>query len=179
MFLDGRDIRSVAPEDRSRKVGFIPQEPFLFTGTVRDNIVYGNDEYRDYSTSRLAEVLEGAKLSTLLARFPEGLDTKVSSSGASISLGQKQLIAFMRAALRRPELLILDEATANIDTVTEQLLEEILDKLPRETTKVIIAHRLNTIDNVDQIYFVNSGGVALAGSMEHAVDMLLHGKRES
>jgi ATP-binding cassette subfamily B protein len=85
----------------------------------------------------------------------------------------------MRATLRRPELLILDEATANIDTVTEQLLEEILDKLPAETTKVIIAHRLNTIDNVDQIYFVNSGGVALAGSMEHAVDMLLHHKRES
>lgn len=179
VFLDGRDIRSVPPEDRSRKVGFIPQEPFLFSGTVRDNIVYGNDEYQDYSSERLAEVLENAKLSTLLARFPDGLDTKVANSGNSISLGQKQLIAFMRATLRRPELLILDEATANIDTVTEQLLEEILDKLPPETTKVIIAHRLNTIDNVDQIYFVNSGGVALAGSMEHAVDMLLHGKRES
>ena len=179
VFLDGRDIRSVAPDVRSRKVGFIPQEPFLFTGTVRDNIVYGNDEYRDYSSLQLAEVLEKANLSSLLARFSEGLDTKVASSGNSISLGQKQLIAFMRATLRRPELLILDEATANIDTVTEQLLEEILNKLPPETTKVIIAHRLNTIDNVDQIYFVNSGGVALAGSMEHAVDMLLHGKRES
>ena len=179
VFLDGRDIRSVAPDDRSRKVGFIPQEPFLFTGTVGDNIIYGNNEYRDYSSSQLAEVLEKANLSSLLARFSEGLDTKVASSGNSISLGQKQLIAFRRATLRRPELLILDEATANIDTVTEQLLEEILDKLPAETTKVIIAHRLNTIDNVDQIYFVNSGGVALAGSMEHAVDMLLHGKRES
>jgi ATP-binding cassette subfamily B protein len=85
----------------------------------------------------------------------------------------------MRATLRKPELLILDEATANIDTVTEQLLEEILNKLSPETTKVIIAHRQNTIANVDQIYFVNSGRVVLAGSMEHAVDMLLHGKRES
>jgi ATP-binding cassette, subfamily B, bacterial len=179
VFLDGRDIRSVPPDDRSRKVGFIPQEPFLFTGTVRENIIYGNDEYQDYSSSQLAEVLDQARLSSLLARFSEGLETKVASSGNSISLGQKQLIAFMRATLRRPELLILDEATANIDTVTEQLLEEILDKLPPETTKVIIAHRLNTIDNVDQIYFVNSGGVALAGSMEHAVDMLLHHKRES
>jgi ATP-binding cassette subfamily B protein len=179
VFLDGRDIRTVSPDERSRKVGFIPQEPFLFTGNVRDNIIYGNDEYRDYSSAQLAEVLEKEKLSNLLARFPEGLDTKVASSGNSISLGQKQLIAFMRATLRKPELLILDEATANIDTVTEQLLEEILDKLPAETTKVIIAHRLNTIDNVDQIYFVNAGGVELAGSMEHAVDMLLHGKRES
>jgi ATP-binding cassette subfamily B protein len=179
VFLDGRDIRSVPADHRSRKVGFIPQEPFLFSGTVRDNLVYGNDEYQDYSSAQLSAVLENAKLSTLLARFPDGLDTKVANSGNSISLGQKQLIAFMRATLRRPELLILDEATANIDTVTEQLLEEILDKLPAETTKVIIAHRLNTIDNVDQIYFVNSGGVALAGSREHAMDMLLHGKRES
>lgn len=179
VFLDGRDIRSVPPDDRSRKVGFIPQEPFLFSGTVRDNIVYGNNEYREYSSAQLAEVLEEANLSSLLARFSEGLDTKVASGGNSISLGQKQLIAFMRATLRKPELLILDEATANIDTVTEQLLEEILNKLAPETTKVIIAHRLNTIDNVDQIYFVNSGGVALAGSMEHALDMLLHGKRES
>jgi ATP-binding cassette subfamily B protein len=179
VFLDGRDIRSVAPDDRSRKVGFIPQEPFLFSGTVRENIVYGNDEYREYSSPRLAEVLEEAKLSSLLARFSEGLETKITSSGNSISLGQKQLIAFIRATLRRPELLILDEATANIDTVTEQLLEEILSHLAPETTKVIIAHRLNTIDNVDQIYFVNSGGVVLAGSMEHALHMLLQGKRES
>ncbi len=179
VFLDGRDIRSIAPDERSQRVGFIPQEPFLFTGTVRDNIVYENDEYRDYTSPQLAEILEKANLSSLLARFSEGLDTTVASSGNSISLGQKQLVAFMRATLRRPKLLILDEATANIDTVTEQLLEEILDKLAPETTKVIIAHRLNTIDNVDQIYFVNSGGVALAGSVEHAIDMLLHGKRES
>ena len=157
----------------------LSQEPFLFTGTVRDNIVYGNEEYQECSSLQLADVLKKANLSTLLTRFSEGLDTKVASSGNSISLGQKQLIAFMRATLRKPELLILDEATANIDTVTEQLLEEILNKLAPETTKVIIAHRLNTIDNVDQIYFVNSGGVVLAGSMEHALDMLLHGKRES
>jgi ATP-binding cassette subfamily B protein len=88
VFLDGRDIRSVAPEDRSRKVGFIPQEPFLFTGTVRDNIVYGNDEYREYSRAQLAEVLEKAKLSSLLTRFSEGLDTKITSSGNSIALGR-------------------------------------------------------------------------------------------
>ena len=81
--------------------------------------------------------------------------------------------------MRKPELLILDEATANVDTVTEQLLEEILDQLPASTTKVIIAHRLNTIDNVDQIFFVNSGEIIPAGSMEHAVEMLLHGKRAS
>jgi len=177
--LGGRDIRSYPPDERARRVGFILQEPFLFTGTVRENILYGNPHYRTYSNERLAEALAEANLSKLLSRFPEGLDTPVAATGNSISLGQKQIIAFMRATLSNPELLILDEATANIDTVTEQLLQEILDKLPPTTTKVIIAHRLNTIDNVDQIFFVNSGQVMPAGSMEHAIDMLLHGKRAS
>jgi ATP-binding cassette subfamily B protein len=179
IFLDGRDIRSVPPAERARKIGVIPQEPFLFTGTVRDNIVYGNEDYASCATEQFAAILEKSNLSSLLSRFSEGLETKVVSSGSSLSLGQKQLIAFMRAALRSPELLILDEATANIDTVTEQLLEEILAKLPPQTTKVIIAHRLNTIDKVDQIFFVNSGAIALAGSMEHALEMLLHEKRAS
>jgi ATP-binding cassette subfamily B protein len=179
IFLDGRDIRSVPPAERARKIGVIPQEPFLFTGTVGDNIVYGNEDYANCSTEQLATVLEESNLSSLLSRFSEGLETKVTGSGNSISLGQKQLIAFMRATLRSPELLILDEATANIDTVTEQLLEEILAKLPPQTTKVIIAHRLNTIDKVDQIFFVNSGAIALAGSMEHALEMLLHENRAS
>lgn len=179
VFLDGRDIRSFSPAERAQKVGFILQEPYLFSGTVRDNIVYGNDEYKNYSTEQMAKVLADSNLSALIARFPEGLETKITTSGNSISLGQKQLIAFMRATLRRPELLILDEATANIDTVTEELLQDILDKLAASTTKVIIAHRLNTISNVDQIFFVNSGEITLAGSMEHAVDMLLHEKRAS
>jgi ATP-binding cassette subfamily B protein len=179
VMLNGVDIRSYRAEERARKIGFIPQEPFLFSGTVRDNLVYGNEKYRDFSSEQLSGVLEDAKLSSLLSRFSEGLDTRVATSGNSISLGQKQLIAFVRATLREPELLILDEATANIDTVTEELLQDILDKLPATTTKVIIAHRLNTIDNVDQIFFVNSGEIILAGSMEHAVDMLLHEKRAS
>jgi ATP-binding cassette subfamily B protein len=179
ILLNGRDIRSYSADERTQKIGFILQDPFLFSGTVRDNIVYGNEPYKNHSSQQMAAVLEEANLSTLVSRFSEGLDTPVTTSGNSISLGQKQLIAFMRAALRKPELLILDEATANIDTVTEELLQEILLKLPASTTRVVIAHRLNTIDNVDQIFFVNSGGITLAGSMEHAVDMLLHEKRAS
>ncbi len=178
VLLNGRDIRSYTPEERTRRVGFILQDPFLFGGTVRDNILYGNPEYANYTADQLAGVIEEANLTKLLARFSDGLNTQVTG-GSVVSLGQKQLIAFMRAVLRKPDLLILDEATANIDTVTEQLLDEILQKLPPSTTKVIIAHRLNTIDNVDQIFFVNSEEITLAGSMEHAVDLLLHGKRES
>ena len=118
-------------------------------------------------------------LDDLLNRFPDGLATRLKVGDDSISLGQKQLIAFIRAVLRRPDLLILDEATANIDTVTEQLLENILDQLPAETTRVTIAHRLNTIANADVIYFVNAGRLQRAGSFDQAVEMLMHEKRTS
>jgi len=177
--LDGRDIRSYSAAERAQKIGFILQEPFLFTGTVRDNIVYGNPELTGLDDAGLARLLEAAGLAKLVARFENGLETGVTAAGDSISLGQKQIIAFIRAVLRDPELLILDEATANIDTVTEQLLEEILRQLPASTTKVIIAHRLNTIDNADEIFFVNAGAVTEAGSMEHAVDLLLSGAMTS
>src|SRR5439155_2065921 len=179
VLLDGRDIRSYQPEERVRRIGFILQEPFLFTGTVRDNVVYGSEQYRDYSDEQLITLLNERNVGGLLSRFEQGLQTKIVTGGDVISLGQKQLIAFMRAVLRDPELLILDEATANIDTVTEQLLEQILDKLPPATTKVIIAHRLNTIANADEIFFVNAGDITPAGSMQHALDMLLHCERAS
>jgi ATP-binding cassette, subfamily B, bacterial len=175
VLLDGRDIRSYQPEERARKIGFILQEPFLFTGTVRENILYGNKEYTGYSSDQLTKAISEAGLENLLGRFEDGLDTKILNSD-SVSLGQKQIIAFVRAVLRRPELLILDEATANIDTVTEQLLEEILEKLPKTTTRVIIAHRLNTIENADEIFFVNSNQISRAGSLDDAVNLLLHGK---
>ena len=179
ILLDGKDIRTYQPEERAHKIGFILQEPFLFTGTVRDNILYGNPEYKNLSNADLEEVIKESGLESLLSRFDSGLDSKVQTTGDGISLGQKQLIAFMRSVLRKPELLILDEATANIDTITEQLLENILQKLPATTTRVIIAHRLNTIENADEIFFVNSGEVIPAGSLADAVNLLLHGKRES
>jgi ATP-binding cassette subfamily B protein len=179
IFLGGRDIRSYNPIERSQKIGFILQEPFLFTGSVKENIIYGNPNYKELSNGQLAETLKEAGLETLLERFDSGLETKIDPAGDGISLGQKQLIAFMRTVLRKPEILILDEATANIDTVTEQQLEIILQKLPASTTRVIIAHRLNTIENADEIFFVNSGKIVRAGSLQDAVNLLLHGKRES
>jgi len=128
---------------------------------------------------QLEDALEQAQLLKLVERFDQGLDTPIQMTGDGISLGQKQLIAFMRAILRKPELLILDEATANIDTVTEQQLEGILRNLPQSTTKVIIAHRLNTIENADEIFFVNSGEIVAAGSFNEALDLLMQGKVES
>ncbi len=178
VILDGKNIKTYDPAERSRKIGFILQDPFLFTGTVRENLLYGQEGQASVSADKLEEAVSEAELGTILARFEKGLDTMIMTTGDGISLGQKQLIAFMRAVLRKPELLILDEATSNIDTVTEQLLEEILKKLPESTTRVIIAHRLNTIENADEIFFVNSGKVIPAGSLNDAVNLLMHGKTE-
>jgi len=179
ILLDGLDIRSYDANGRSAKIGFILQEPFLFTGTIRDNILYGNACFIDLSDEELMKELKEVSLDGLLERFDGGLHAQISSTGEGLSLGQKQIIAFIRAVIRRPDLLILDEATANIDTVTEQLLEDILRKLPKSATRIVIAHRLNTIESADEIYFVNSGTVTKAGSMQDAVNLLLHGKRES
>jgi ATP-binding cassette subfamily B protein len=179
VLLNGKDIRTYSPEERTQQIGFILQEPFLFTGTVRENILYGNPNYKGFSKEALEQVIKDANLEALLELFDEGLETNVSSGSDNISLGQKQLIAFMRAVLRNPQILILDEATANIDTITEQLLSNILNKLSKDTTLVIIAHRLNTIENADEIFFVNSGEVVRAGTMQHAMDLLLEEKRSS
>ncbi|MGC9151610.1 MAG: ABC transporter ATP-binding protein [Microbacter sp.] len=179
IFYDGVDLRTMNDAERSRKIGVILQDPILFTGTLKENILYGNALYHDLSDAELLDLLRRDGLSELMNRFEKGLETPIQSSGESISLGQKQLIAFIRVALRQPELLILDEATANIDTVTEQLLETILRKLPETTTRIVIAHRLNTIENADEIFFVNSGSVIKAGSMDDAVRLLMQGNRKS
>jgi ATP-binding cassette subfamily B protein len=179
VLLFGKDIKTFANSERTKSIGFILQEPFLLVGTVRENLLYGNDIYKKYSNEDFDSALEKIGFDELLKRFPGGLDTNVTGGGDSISLGQKQLIAFIRAVLREPDILILDEATANIDTVTEQLLEEVLKKLPEKTTRVIIAHRLNTIENADEIFFVNNKEIILAGSKDEAVNMLLHKTRTS
>jgi len=179
ILLNGYDIRSLSPSNRVAKIGFILQDPFLFSGTVRDNILHGNECFKNLSKDELLKELNEVHLGDLLKRFDDGLDTVINSSNDGLSIGQKQIIAFMRAIIRRPDLLILDEATANIDTVTEQLLEEILNQLPKSTMKIIIAHRLVTIENADEIFFVNGGSVAKAGSLRDAVKLLMNGKRAS
>lgn len=173
VLIDGKDIKSYTACERASKIGFILQDPILFTGTVRDNILYGNKECGALTNEELEKALEDAQLLSLLKSFDQGLDTFIIMGGDSISLGQKQIIAFMRAILRKPELLILDEATANIDTVTEQKLDQILTNLPKSTTKVIIAHRLNTIENADEIFFVNLQKIIAAGSFDEALNLLM------
>ena len=177
--LNGRDIRSYTAEERTQHVGFILQEPFLFTGTLGDNIVYGNVSYHSSSPEQIATLLEERGLMPLLDRFEQGLATPVAQKGDTLSIGQKQIIAFIRAVLRDPSVLVLDEATANIDTVTENTLQDIIKALPASTTKVVIAHRLHTIANADEIFFVNNATITPAGSFDHAVEMIMGSARVS
>lgn len=168
--LYNKDIRTYTEEDRTKAIGFILQEPFLFSGTIGDNIKYGNPDLANKSNAELIEILKDNNLLDLISGFENGVATNIENNG--ISIGQKQIISFIRVLLRRPQLLILDEATANIDTVTEQNLQDIINQLPDTTTKVIIAHRLNTIKKADQIFFINQGILTPAEDFQHALDLI-------
>lgn len=179
IILNNRDIRSYSNNELSQLIGFILQEPFLFTGTLSDNIKYGNIGIDKMSNEELEIRLKELGLEKILERFSQRLETHISNNADNISLGQKQLIAFLRILLRQPKLLILDEATANIDTVTEELLEDIISKLPKETTKIIIAHRLNTIENADQIFFISSGKIEKPVDFRSALELIKNSKGKS
>lgn len=169
----GEDLRCLSSQERADKIAFILQDPFLFAGTIADNLRYGQKEGFD-----LYAKIEQLQLHAVLESLWDPKD-KLATAVDNLSLGQKQLIAFVRAVLKDPELLILDEATANIDTATEALLERALTFLPPHTTRVIIAHRLNTIENADVIFFVNAGEIQQAGNFEDALNLLLSGARNS
>lgn len=179
VLLQGEDLRSLTENQRSRRIGFILQDPFVYSGSVLENIVFGSEEATALEADQLLEQLKYRGLSELLGRFATDPEAALLQPAQGLSLGQKQLIAFMRAIIREPDLLILDEASANIDTQTELLLEQALKRLPLQTTKVIIAHRLNTIETADEIFFINDGSMQAAGSMQQAMDMLMHQRRSS
>ena len=179
IYLNGKDIRSYSHQEISEQISVILQDPILFTGTVADNITYSNPKLSKLSHEELQQILIEKGFADIMERFDRGLETSISQNGSGLSIGQKQLISFMRAILREPKLLILDEATANIDTVTEVMLGKTLEKLPQDTTKIIIAHRLNTIKEADEIMFVNGRHVTPAGSYEHAISLIAEAKRKS
>ena len=160
--IDGKNVRDYDQVELRRHVGIVLQDPFLFSGTVRSNITLNDD------TIPLERVIEAAKFVNadgFISRLPEGYDTPVRERGAGFSTGQKQLIAFARALVQNPDiLLVLDEATANVDTETEELIQDALEKLMQGRTSIIIAHRLSTIQNVDRIMVMRKGKLAEQGN---------------
>ncbi len=165
IIFKGYDLRSFEPAEISNSIGFILQDPFLIQGTIADNLKYGNQKLSNINNDDLLKEIDKRGLSAILQKFSDGLETDTSDKN-KLSLGQKQLIAFLRAVLRDPEILIMDEATANVDTMTEKLLEKILDSLPNNTSKIIIAHRLNTIRKADEIYLIANGRVTKADRID-------------
>ncbi len=160
--IDGKDARDYDQIELRRHVGIVLQDPFMFSGTVRSNITL-ND-----SSIPLERVVEAAKFVNaheFIEKLPQGYDTPVRERGAGFSTGQKQLIAFARALVQNPDiLLVLDEATANVDTETEVLIQDALEKLMQGRTSIIIAHRLSTIQNADRIMVMKKGKLIEEGS---------------
>jgi len=159
--VDGHDIRDVTMSSLRRQMGLVPQDPFLFSGTIADNIRFGRLDATD------EEVVEAATLANaheFVDRLPDGYNTAVYERGQNYSQGQRQLIAFARAVLADPRILILDEATASVDTRTEVLIQAALARLLHGRTSFVIAHRLSTIRNADMVMVIDHGEVVQRGT---------------
>ena len=159
--VDGRDLRDVELASYRRQLGVVLQDPFLFSGTIADNIRFARPEATDEEVRVTAAAIG---VDRVAARFEEGLDHPVREGGAGLSAGERQLISIARALLANPRILILDEATSNIDRPTERLIELALDRLLRGRTSIIIAHRLATVRRADEILVVDHGRVVQRGT---------------
>ncbi len=159
--VDGIDVRDVQRASLRRQMGMVLQDTFLFSGTIRDNIRYGRPDATDEEIEAAAQLVNADEF---IRRQPEGYDTPILERGANLSQGQKQLIAFARAVLADPRILILDEATSSVDTRTEALIQEALGRLLKGRTAFVIAHRLSTIRNADQVLVVEKGRIVERGT---------------
>ncbi len=163
ILIDGRDIKDFSQEELRRKIGLVLQDPFLYHGTVASNIKL----YQEQLTRE--EIIEAAKFVDahgFISQLPQGYDAPVTERGATFSSGQRQLLAFARTIATKPKILILDEATANIDSETEELIQASLRKMRRGRTTIAIAHRLSTIQDADCIYVLDKGRIIESGSHE-------------
>lgn len=163
LLIDGRDIRRLDLADYRRQIGLVPQEPFLFSGSVLENIRYGLADATDEQVCAAAERIAGGDW---LADLPNGLDTDVGERGANLSMGQRQLVALARVLLKDPAILILDEATASVDPFTEAQIQEGLETVMADRTAVIIAHRLSTVRHADRIIVMQEGRIIEEGTHE-------------
>jgi ATP-binding cassette subfamily B protein len=169
--IDGHCIKDVTLSSLRSQLGVVPQEPFLFAGTIRDNLAFARPSASD---AEVAEAVTAVGLTELIERLPDGVDTVVHERGQSLSSGERQLIALGRAFLAHPRVLVLDEATSNLDLQSETRIEAALDVLLEARTAVLIAHRLSTAMKADRIVVVDHGRIVEAGT--HAELVARHGR---
>ncbi len=169
VLIDGVDVRDVAQRSLREQMGIVPQDPFLFSGTIADNIRFG---VPDAGMDRVQEAAELSNAHDFIVNLPDGYETEIQEGGVNLSLGQRQLLCIARAVLANPRILILDEATSSVDTVTEALIQDALDRLLSGRTAIVIAHRLSTIRNADMICVIEDGRIVEQGTHE---DLLLAG----
>jgi ATP-binding cassette subfamily B multidrug efflux pump len=161
--VDGRDLRDYDLGQLRRQIGVVLQDVFLFAGSIRDNITLGNNEISDEAIWEAA-ALVGAQ--RFIERLPNGLDYPVMERGATLSVGQRQLISFVRALVYKPSVIVLDEATSSVDSETEELIQTAIDKLMEGRTALVIAHRLSTIQKADRIIVLDRGEIKETGNHE-------------
>lgn len=159
--IDGTDIRDYTRDSLRRSFGFVLQDTYLFSGTIKENIKYGKPEATDEEAREAAAM---ANADVFIRRLPDGYDTVLSENGGNLSQGQRQLLAIARVLLARPSILILDEATSSIDTRTELHIQDALLQMMQSRTTFIIAHRLNTIRDADTIMVIDHGEIIEQGS---------------
>ena len=167
ILVDGTDISGVTLHSLRSQMGIMMQDSFIFSGTIMDNIRYGNKTATDEEVIRAAKTVCAHDF---IMQMENGYQTEVNERGSRLSVGQRQLISFARALLADPAILVLDEATSSIDTETELVLQEGLDHLLEGRTSFIIAHRLSTIQNADCIMYISDGGIAEMGTHEELIE---------
>ena len=168
ILINGRDIRSIPPQALRARMALVSQDPFLFSGTIRENILTGNP---GLSEKQLIKVLKDANCTALVDRLPQGLDTPLSKEGVNTSSGERQLISIARAFARDPELIILDEATSYVDSHTESLVQKALTDLTVRRTAFVVAHRLSTARSADRIVVLHRGRLVESGTHQELFDL--------
>lgn len=167
ILVDGKDMKSIDLKSYRRFLSVVPQMPLLFTGTLRDNIAYGMENATD---EEIMAAAKAANLGSMIEKLPNGLDTMLEEHGANLSGGQRQRIAIARAVIRNPKMIILDEATSALDVVSEKEIQNALERLVKDRTTFVVAHRLSTIKNADRIVVLERGRIVESGTYEELME---------
>jgi ATP-binding cassette subfamily B protein len=171
VLIDGRDARERSQLWLHSAIGYVLQTPHLFSGTIRENLLYGNPNATEEEIDRALRLVSADKV---VAHLEKGLDSDVGEGGDLLSTGEKQLISFARAILADPRILVLDEATASVDTITEQKIQSAIDTIIAGRTSLVVAHRLSTIRNADLILVVRDGKIIEQGNHDQLLEKKGH-----